>query len=459
MLDQKIKRRLIDIVGENGLTDGEAVQNYAIDEVIPQAVVYPGTASEVENVVIAALEDGLTIVPWGGGTQMGLGFPPRRADLVVAMNRLNQVEDLDHENMTVTVAAGVHVSDLQAKLHEAGTGFFLPLDPPQADGVTMGGLLATNTSGPRRLLYGTLRDLALGVDVVIAEQLERRSKVQAGGKTAKNVSGYDMSKLYIGSMGTLAIIVSATLKILPLPPERASILGRFEEAAAAWSFTGALEGTQLVPSCVEVYNDQVATILPVNGTGSSEGSTWVAVGLEGIEEAVEREIQEIDTMMRAEGAQDVVVLKEADEVTYWTALGLLSKGVREKHDCSIGVKASVPLSRLHEVSGMIENEATKIGVTVYQQGHAGNGIGHAHLAMDRGVYSDNEQRLAEMVTALRQQVNDMEGSLVVEYAPAAFKQKVDVWGDVGLAFTIMERLKREFDPKNILNPGRFVGGI
>jgi len=459
MLDQKIRDKLKKVVGEAGVKDGGEVTEFTVDGILPQAVVFPNTAAEVEGVVIGAIEEGLSLIPWGGGTQIGLGAPPRRLDLVISTSRLDRMVDLDHENMTMTVEAGMRLGALQEQLRQVAGGFFLPLDPPCTEEVTIGGAVATNASGPRRLLYGTLRDLVLGVEVVIPEEMERGCKICAGGKTAKNVSGYDMSKLYIGSLGTLAIIVSVTLKMLPLPEDRGTILGRFANTEASWTCAQALLESQLIPTCIEVYNGETASFLPTDGKDSDKTVNWMAVGLEGVKEAVEREVAQIEKMLRAEGAADTVALKGSDEVAYWSQYGGLAREVRARKGWSIGLKIGVPISQVQEISKMLSEESAKIDLPFCQLSHAGNGIVYTHMPLDESEYGAKEELLVQLVTALRNQIHEMEGSLVVEYAPAVFKEKVDVWGEAGGVFPVMERLKKEFDPRNMLNPGRFVGGI
>jgi len=265
--------------------------------------------------------------------------------------------------------------------------------------------------------------------------------------------------LYIGSLGTLAIIVEGTCKILPVPEDRATVVGGFTQTEAPWACTQTLLESQLIPSCIEVFNREASSLLPLHTNSSVGNEVWAAVGFEGNKEAVEREVAEVEKLMRSEGAKDIQALRGADEDNFWEKFGRLGLEVSTKKAWSIGIKASVPISMAQKISMAMEEEAKRFALSFYHFAHAGNGIVYSYIPLDEGLYGEKEEKLAQMVSVLRKQAEEMEGSLVVKHAPAAFKQRIDVWGEIGGMFPIMERLKREFDPKGILNPGRFVGGI
>jgi FAD/FMN-containing dehydrogenase len=235
---KQILEELAGIAGQDRIkTDPTVTAQYAVDGLVPKAVVYPKDTRMVAALVQCACRANLAMIPWGSGTKMAMGNPPRRLDLVLCMARMNHMLDVDTANLTITVEAGVKFRDVQARLAteedrcylpledlktEAGefvcsdrshSGCFLPLDPPFSEKATIGSIVATNTTGPRRLLYGMPRDLVLGVRFATP----KGDIVGAGGKTVKNVSGYDVSKLMIGSLGSLGILCEMTLRLLPLP--------------------------------------------------------------------------------------------------------------------------------------------------------------------------------------------------------------------------------------------------
>ncbi len=226
----KLIPRLKEIVGEaNVIQDSDKLKAYALDGKRPKVVVSPKTISEVSKVVAHANQQHLTIVPMGNGTKMGMGGVPKKMDIVLLTGRLNRITDCDTDNLTLSVESGITLSEVQRRLSKEGKGYFLPLDPPFTDKATLGGIVATNSSGPKRLIYGTVRDLIIGAKAVFPNG----DIVVSGGKTVKNVSGYDMCKLLIGSYGTLGIICEMTFKLLPLPEKEATLLipfARLEEA-------------------------------------------------------------------------------------------------------------------------------------------------------------------------------------------------------------------------------------
>src|SRR5512134_2596097 len=194
-------RRLSDIVGEPHVLTGVGCSPYVVDRRTPVAVVSPAGQEEVAAVLRVAGEEGLAVTPWGGGTKMGIGAPPARSGLVLSLRRLDRLVEHEPGDLTATLQAGMTLGALQEALGRHGQ--WLSLDPAEPDRATLGGILAANASGPRRHLYGTARDLLIGVTVVLASGVI----VRGGGKVVKNVAGYDLPKLLIGSFGTLGVIV------------------------------------------------------------------------------------------------------------------------------------------------------------------------------------------------------------------------------------------------------------
>ena len=238
------------IVSEQYVTaDPAACALYAVQGVVPACVVAPGSLEELSAVMQVAYERRAAVVPWGGGTQQYIGSPPARVDLLVRTERLNRVLIHEPDDLTISVEAGITLGALRELT--ARHGPMLPLDPPLAGRATIGGLLATAADGPRRLGYGTLRELTIGIAVVEASGRISRG----GGMVVKNVSGFDMMKLYLGSLGTLAIIASANFKLLPIPRAAATLLCTFDDPVAAFAAIEAIQLTQLTPTAAEYLNN------------------------------------------------------------------------------------------------------------------------------------------------------------------------------------------------------------
>ncbi|MBF8286481.1 MAG: linked oxidase-like protein, partial [Dehalococcoidia bacterium] len=211
------------IVGREGaLAD---VAAFAVDGLTPQAAVAPSSYEQVAAVMRYAHAEGLAVIPWGGGAHIHVGNVPARYDIALGLSRLNAVVEHEPADLTATVQAGMTLSELQGRL--GGAGQLLPLDPPGGERATIGGILAANASGPWRHAFGSARDMTIGLRVVTAEGRITR----AGGRVVKNVAGYDLCKLYIGSLGTLGVIVEATFKVASLPREQRAAVATFATAA------------------------------------------------------------------------------------------------------------------------------------------------------------------------------------------------------------------------------------
>ncbi len=233
--------------------DPEVVSDYAVDGVFPRLVVTPTDKEQVAQVVSLASQYSLKVLARGGGTRMNLGGIPEHLDLVVETRKLTRLLEYEAADLTCHVEAGMTLAVLQEQL--ATKGQWLALDPPDAEEATLGGILASNASGPRRLRYGTARDLVIGLHVVQASGEIARS----GGRVVKNVAGYDLNKLYIGSLGTLGIIVEANLKLQPLPPFERTLLLTYTNAQDAVQTVMALLGSVLTPSAIEIIDAGAAT--------------------------------------------------------------------------------------------------------------------------------------------------------------------------------------------------------
>ena len=257
------------IVGEaNVVQNPDQLKAHAVDGLVPKAVVSPGSVEEVSKVLIYANAEKLTVVPRGNGSMMASGGIPKKVDIVLSLLRLNRIVDYDIANLSLSVQAGITLAEVQKKLANGGKGNFLPLDPPHTEKATIGGIIATNASGPKRYLYGTARDLLLGLKVVSPNG----DIVSFGGKTMKNVSGYDMTKLMIGTWGGLGIITEITTKLLPLPESSATLLASFNNLAAVGLFVRKIIHSVLLPSAVDLIDGRQPIVLAKN-----RNTSWLSV--------------------------------------------------------------------------------------------------------------------------------------------------------------------------------------
>jgi glycolate oxidase FAD binding subunit len=409
-----------------------------IDELGPLPVVRPSNVSELSALVRECSQQRKALYPFGAGTKLGLGNPPGRQGVAVDLRSLDQVIDYPARDMTITVQTCVTVARLQKLLVPENQQ--LPIDVPQADRATLGGILATNTSGSRRYGYGTLRDYVLGISAVNDEGKE----IKAGGRVVKNVAGYDLCKLFIGSLGTLGIITQVTLKVRPLPEERA-LVALTCAADGLGTFLDRLHASRTRPVCLDVLNRPAARWLGEQAGVPTPAGDWVGVvGYEGNADLVNWQVQQLIKELRADYTLEARVGFPTDGL--WQALAEFARGP----DAVLTFKASV----LPSAVASFCRQATALSEALSVRAHAGNGIVVGHLP--RGL---TKECAAEMVKQLRTLITPGQGSVIVLHCPAAWKDTVSVWGPAREDWWLMRKVKEQLDPRGLFNPGRFVDGI
>lgn len=391
-----------------------------VDGVAPGLVARPADVAQVAEVLRAATSHRLSVVPRGRGTKLSWGTPSS-ADVLLDLSALDQVLDHAAGDLIVAAQAGTRLFDVQQVV--GGTGQRLALDEA-VPGTSIGGLLAANTSGPRRVALGSARDLLIGITVVRADGVVAK----AGGRVVKNVAGYDLGKLMIGSFGTLAVIVDATFRLHPLPAARTWVSAPASSPADAQRLVQSVLLGQAVPAAIEVE------------WGPHADTGVVSVLLEGREDGVAGRAAMVRALLGGTVTESTTDEPE-DGATYpWdvTAAG---------DDRSTAFKLTFALSGLADVLQVASETGVKF------RGSAGAGVAYAALPPGTavGVASDALDRLRRTCTGHG-------GSAVVVDAPADVKSGLDVWGPVP-ALDLMRRVKDQFDPDHRLAPGRFVGGI
>jgi glycolate oxidase FAD binding subunit len=380
----------------------------AVGGVVPREVVRPTTVDQVAEVLRAAAADGRTVVPVGGRSKLTWAAPPESCDLLLDLTGLDRVVEHVAGDLTVVAEAGVRLADLQAQVGRAGQ--LLGLDPPE-DGATLGGVVSANASGPRRLRYGTTRDLLIGITVVLADG----TVAHAGGKVVKNVAGYDLGKLFTGAHGTLGVVVSTTWRLHPVPPARRVVTLELPDAAAAGPVSVALARSTLTPSAVELIAGADGTarlvVLFESIAESVAGQAGAAVALLGGGE--ESEDLPEDFGRRPGGADDVLLRLAHAPASLSTVLGALPAG-------------------------------TALAA------HAATGVTYAAVPAGEAV---------DALPRLRAAIAPHDGTAVVLRAPDAVRERLDHWGPVGDSLDLMRRVKERFDPERRMSPGRFVGGL
>ncbi len=437
--------RLSEACGAKAIvSEPAACAPYAVDGLVPKAVVFPATLAQTGEVLKLANREGWAVAPLGGGTFRGAGGRLARLDLVVATRRLDKVLDLDVANLTVTAQAGVRFDDLQDLLAGGENRCFIPLDPPLAGRATLGGVVAGGLTGPQRLRHGLPRDLVLGVRFLAPTG----EIIGMGGKTVKNVSGYDAGKLMIGSLGCLGIVGEVTLRLLPLPEKSGALCFGFSGREAAAAFAREVVASRLLPTALEVMNPAALA----RGFDPAPGAGWaVAAGQAGFAEDLAREAADLRALARRHGAAWGVALDAVGARDFWRAYAdrALAGG-------AVRLRASFPLAAAGSflAAAAAAAAAADPGLGLLISASAGCGAGLVHAPGD-----GDPARLAAAAAGLRREVEALEGSLWLQCAPPGLKERLDPYGTPRPEWTLAARIKRALDPAGIMCPGRLVGDI
>ncbi|MGI8336592.1 FAD-binding oxidoreductase [Actinomadura scrupuli] len=385
--------------------------------VAPTYVAAPATVAEAGEVMRVAAERGLTVIPRGGETRLDWGRPPAGCDLLVDTVRLDRIIEHAAGDLVVKVEAGLTMERLAEPL--AAQGQQLALDTP-LPGSTVGGTLATAAAGPRRLFYGSGRDLLIGVTIVRADGTIAKS----GGKVVKNVAGYDLGKLLTGSYGTLGLIVEAAFRLHPLPDAQAYVTRTVPDPAGAHQAVQAVLHSAVVPSAIEV-------------DAPAGGPVTVAVLVEGLAESMPPRGAEVARLLGGEAA----VLPEPPP--WWG---------RYPDDSTL-IEVVAPPTALTDVLALAGADGRDAPAGASVRGSAGTGNWQV------GVPAETPPgQVGGLLAGLRATLAPHRGGAVVRYAPEAVRDEIDFWGPVP-ALPLMRAVKDQFDPGRRLSPGRFVGGI
>ena len=408
------------IVGADNVR--EATPEDAVDGVEPSFVVEAGSVEETSELMKLASREGLVVSPRGGGTKMHLGDPPASLDLIVSTARMNEIIEHVPGDQVVRVQAGIRLQDLQEQL--SGSDQMLAIDPPER-GATIGGIIAANASGPRRYRYGTIRDLIIGITVVLHDG----TVAKAGSKVVKNVAGYDLSKLFTGSLGTLGIIVTANFRLHPIPQVSRTVAVEVESPEAAAGAAQAMMHTQVEPTAVELRYGEDARLLTVL--------------LESIPAGVEEKVEAATFLLNPFG--DVRTLSDEDT-------GYRDPSTAAEDEAVI--KLSAPPADLADVLGTVLGAAERRGLDQPRiTGHAASGVTFV------GFSGGDEDARAGFVEELREIWLRRGGSVTLQKAPLSLKNRVGAWDQGGDYLGLIRRVKEKFDPRGGMNPGRFVGGV
>jgi len=436
-------------------TDAPALEQYGQDALgighPPDLVVTPASTQEIASIARLCNEQRVPLVVRGAGTGYTGGAVPTRGGVLLSMERLNWILEIDEVNLLAVVEPNVITADLQRAVE--AVGLFYPPDPASLEMSSIGGNVAECAGGPRGFKYGTTRRYVLGLEAV----LPTGEIIETGSKAVKNVVGYDLTQLLVGSEGTLAIITRVTLRLVPKPPARATLLAVFSDIQAAVDAVSAIIRRRVIPATIELLDseslaamrDTLDQQLVPPGTGA-----MLIVEADGTQPAVDAEIEEVAGACRDVGAIRVTLAADDEErARLWSARRLLSLALRATGLLKINHDVVVPRGRVPELYAVIEELRAQFHLRIAAFGHAGDGNIHVNLLINR---EDQEERgrAKRAERMLFEQVVALEGSISGEHGIGFAKAQY-----IGIELSdeeiaLMNRVKAAFDPNGILNPGK-----
>jgi glycolate oxidase len=457
-MEREIIKKLTAIVGAENLTStSEELLCYSYDgsglEYLPEAVVFPGNTAEVSAIMRLATAKGFAVVPRGAGTGMTGGALPVAGGVVMAMNRFNRILEIDRANQVAVVEPGVITGHFQAEAAKAG--LFYPPDPASHQFCTLGGNVAECAGGPRAVKYGVTRDYILGLEAVLADG----RIIHTGVRTAKGVAGYDLTRLLVGSEGTLAIITRITVRLLPQPGARATFQLLFADLASATGLVSRLLG-RMTPSTLE-YMDRTALRIVADSLPAPLPPATAAlllIELDGDREVVELQAGNLEQFLAGQpGLLETRRAASGQETEQlWAARRAISPATFKLKPHKIGEDVVVPRSKIPALVAFTEELAGRHALTILTFGHAGDGNIHVNIMLDRREPSElaaAESAVSELFTMVIELGGTITGEHGVGLTKAAFLDKeIDP-----PTLEIMRAIKKSFDPQNILNPGKIFG--
>jgi glycolate oxidase len=450
-------RELIaDAVGGDYVRDDETSRSaYAADALgqghLPDLVLLPRTAQEISQIARLCTEHRVPLVVRGAGTGYTGGAVPTQGGVVISLERMNRILEIDEVNLLAVVEPNVINGDLQRAVERVG--LFYPPDPASLESSSIGGNVAECAGGPRAFKYGTTKRYVLSLEAV----LPTGEIVRTGSKAVKNVVGYDLTQLLVGSEGTLAIITQVTLRLIPRPPVRATLSAAFLTATDAVAAVSGLIRRRVVPAAVElVDSDSLRSVETYLGRLVAPAGTGaiVIVECDGVAAAVAEESGLVDAACREAGATQVIrATSEAERDEVWNVRRQLSLALRATGLLKINHDVVVPRGRVPQLLDAVGDLARQFRLRVASFGHAGDGNIHVNLMVDRSD-ADELKRARQAERLLFERVVGLEGSISGEHGIGFAKAPYLSIELSSEQIALMKRVKAAFDPAGILNPGK-----
>ncbi|MFJ7724839.1 glycolate oxidase subunit GlcD [Neobacillus sp. NPDC097160] len=456
MLSNIVKEKLISIVTKENFADSKTERLvYSYDatpnfQSMPDAVVAPSNTAEVSEILKLCNEYNVPIVPRGSGTNLCAGTCPTEGGVVLLFKHMNKIIEIDEENLTITVQPGVITLDMIHAIEEKG--LFYPPDPSSMKISTIGGNINENSGGLRGLKYGVTRDYVIGLEAV----LPNGDIIRTGGKLAKDVAGYDLTRLFVGSEGTLVVITEATLKLIPMPETRKTMLALYQDLGAAAKSVSKIIANKIIPTTLEfldqptlkVVEDFAQIGLPTNV------QAVLLIEQDGPLEVVERDMIKIAEVCKQEHAVSIQVAateEEADALR--TARRAALSAVARLKPTTILEDATVPRSEIANMVQAINDITEKYQLTICTFGHAGDGNLHPTCATDARNQEEME-RVEKAFAEIFEKAIELGGTITGEHGVGAMKAPYLEWKLKAEGIAAVKAIKQAFDPNNIMNPGK-----
>ncbi|MCX5886303.1 MAG: FAD-binding protein [Proteobacteria bacterium] len=449
-MEKRLKDALIAIVGkENFLDSIEDRICYSYDatnqKYLPDAVAFPGSTQEVSGIMKIASRDKIPVIPRGAGTGFTGGSLPVQGGIVMVMTRMNRIIEIDNDNLIAVVEPGVITGKFQKEV--ARSGLFYPPDPASLEYSTLGGNVAECSGGPRAVKYGVTRDYVLGLEAV----LPTGEIIHTGARTMKSVAGYELTRLLVGSEGTLAVITKIILRLIPLPEAVRTMLAIFPEITQAAKTVSEVIRSRIIPSTLEFMDN--ATIrcvedylhmgLPV------EAGALLLIEVDGEKEIIEKQVSKIDELCRKGGAERIEIARdEAEQEMLWKARRSISAAIVKLNPTKVNEDIVVPRSKVPDIINALHGIAEKYQLVIVNFGHAGDGNIHVNIMTNRK-NKDEMERVEKAVEEIFRTTLNLGGTISGEHGIGITKAPYLKWevGDTGIE--VMKRIKASFDPNNL----------
>jgi len=457
MISQAAADDMRAVLGNDWYLDGpEDIATYSYDgflpEFTPDAVLVPENAEQIAGIMKIANQYNINIIPRGAGTNICGSSVAREGGVIMAFHRMNKILEIDRESMCAVVQPGVVNGDLQKKL--AKYKLMYPPDPASMYVSTIGGNVSLNAGGPRGVKYGVTRDYLLGLEVV----LPSGEIIKTGGKTLKNVSGYDLTRLLCGSEGTLGIFTEITVRTVPLPPAKTTLQAAYANLDDAATTVTAIMAAGMVPTTLELMDRTVLDVISNYGGAqfNADAEALLLIEVDGDEDLVNAQGERIEALCREKGAIAVDRAHTPEEAEkLWQARRTAFGAVASMRPNCIVEDATVPVKKLPEIIRKVVQLTQKYDLQVAVLAHAGDGNLHPLIMTD---LRDKEEmgRVDQMLEELCEAAIQAGGTLSGEHGIGIAKARFMGMEFTETALNLMRDIKRVFDPNNILNPGSFL---